>query len=90
MKFLDPINKYSFLLLRVLAGLMFSFHGVQKLFGILSQYPAPAFGTQLWFGGLIELVCGLLIAVNLKVNFNVGIMILFSKKKQLKYFVVNN
>ncbi|HCH21010.1 MAG TPA: DoxX family protein [Cellvibrionales bacterium] len=65
MKFLDPINKHSLLLLRVMAGLMFSFHGVQKLFGILSQYPAPAFGSQLWFGGLIELGCGLLIAVGL-------------------------
>ena len=65
MKILNRISAQSFLLLRILTGLMFSFHGVQKLFGILSQYPAPAFGTQLWFGGLIELVCGLLIAVGL-------------------------
>jgi putative oxidoreductase len=35
---------------------------VQKLFGILST-SQPRMGTQLWFGGLIELVSGLAIAV---------------------------
>ena len=41
---------------------MFSFHGVQKIFGVLTERAAPAVGSQLWVGGLIELVCGLLIA----------------------------
>jgi len=65
MQFLDRINAQSFLLLRILTGLMFSFHGVQKLFGVLSQYPAPELGSQLWLGGVIELACGLLIAIGL-------------------------
>lgn len=52
-------------LLRVVAGAMFSFHGVQKLFGLLSPYPPPPLGTQLWFGGVIELVCGAALALGL-------------------------
>ena len=56
-----PSAAIAYSLLRVVAGLMFSFHGMQKLFGVLSQFKAPA-GTQLWFGAIIELVCGLAIA----------------------------
>jgi putative oxidoreductase len=51
----------SFVLLRVVSGLMFSFHGLQKVGGVLTDHQ-PAFGSQLWWGGLIELVCGLAIA----------------------------
>jgi len=56
-----PSAAIAYSLLRVVAGLMFSFHGMQKLFGVLSQFKALA-GTQLWFGAIIELVCGLAIA----------------------------
>jgi len=49
-------------LLRIMAGLMFSFHGMQKIFGVLTERQ-PDIGSQAWFGGIIELVCGLLIAV---------------------------
>ncbi|MGD0653881.1 MAG: DoxX family protein [Thermoguttaceae bacterium] len=48
--------------LRIVAGLMFSFHGAQKILGILSEF-RPGVGSQLWFGGLIELICGLLVLV---------------------------
>jgi putative oxidoreductase len=44
---------------------MFALHGVQKLLGWLSTKPRPAFGSQLWVGGVIELVGGILIAVGL-------------------------
>jgi putative oxidoreductase len=50
--------------LRIVAGAMFAFHGVQKLFGWLSPH-VPGLGTQLWFGGVIELVGGILIALGL-------------------------
>jgi putative oxidoreductase len=53
---------YAFL--RIVAGLMFSFHGFQKILGVLTKVQPPV-GTQLWFGGIIELVAGLAIAVGL-------------------------
>jgi putative oxidoreductase len=48
--------------LRVVAGLMFAFHGMQKVLGILATN-RPAVGTQIWVGGVIELVAGVLIAL---------------------------
>ena len=40
---------------------LFEFHGVQKIFGVLTNLQPPV-GTQLWFGGVIELTTGTLIA----------------------------
>ena len=54
----------SFGLMRVVSGLMFAFHGSRKLFGILSGH-MPEVGSQLWVGGLIELVTGVCIAIGL-------------------------
>lgn len=61
----ERLESISFVALRLLSGLMFATHGAQKLFGWFAAASQPAFGTQLWFGGLIELACGLLIAVGL-------------------------
>jgi putative oxidoreductase len=49
-------------LLRIVTGLMFSFHGFQKVLGVLSNFRPPV-GSQIWFGGLLELICGLAVAV---------------------------
>ena len=43
---------------------MFAFHGSRKLFGILSGH-MPNVGSQLWVGGVIELVTGVCIALGL-------------------------
>lgn len=51
--------------LRMVSGFLFSFHGMQKIFGWLSEKAGPEVGSQLWFGGLIELVCGVLVALGL-------------------------
>lgn len=51
-------------LLRVVAGAMFAFHGVQKIFRVLTEH-APPVGSQLWLGGLIELACGAAIVLGL-------------------------
>ena len=59
---LNPFAEQAYALLRVVAGLMFAFHGVQKLFGVLSNFQ-PEVGSQLWVGGVIELVCGVAIAL---------------------------
>jgi putative oxidoreductase len=58
---LRPQADRVYILLRIVTGLMFSFHGMQKIFGILTTHK-PAFGSQLWIGGLIELTTGLLVA----------------------------
>ena len=53
--------------LRIMAGLLFMQHGAQKLLGF-PTFPAngaPAMGTLLWFGGVIELLGGFLIAIGL-------------------------
>ncbi|HVS08835.1 MAG TPA: DoxX family protein [Planctomycetota bacterium] len=59
------MTEIAYALLRIVSGLMFAFHGVQKLFGVLSVHPQPEVGSQVWFGGIIELVCGTAIAVGL-------------------------
>jgi putative oxidoreductase len=51
--------------LRIVAGAMFTFHGAQKILGWFAAHPGPAMGTQLWLGGVIELVAGALIALGL-------------------------
>jgi putative oxidoreductase len=64
MKFLEVVSGESYALLRIMAGLMFSFHGVQKVLGILATQQPPI-GSQLWAGGLIELIGGVLVAIGL-------------------------
>lgn len=51
--------------LRFVAGFMFLFHGLQKLFGVLTAKPVAQVFSQMWFGGIVELFCGVFIAVGL-------------------------
>ena len=60
-RILSPYTEFAYALLRVGAGLMFAFHGYQKLFG----GQTPPIGSQMWLGAVIELLGGLLIAVGL-------------------------
>ena len=61
-RLLRPRIDAAYTMLRVVAGLLFAFHGVQKIFGVFTQVHPPVWG-QLWFGGIIEIVAGLAIAV---------------------------
>jgi len=61
-RYLSPRVEAAYALLRIGAGLMFAFHGMQKVLGILATSPAT-FGSQKWIGGVIELVCGLAVAL---------------------------
>jgi putative oxidoreductase len=59
------LDSPAYAALRIVAGAAFAFHGMQKIFGWLSQGPGPQVGSQVWIGGMIELVCGALIALGL-------------------------
>lgn len=60
---LAPHADRAYAVLRIVSGLLFAFHGVQKLFGVLSEHPSPPVGSQIWIGGLIELAAGLAVAL---------------------------
>jgi putative oxidoreductase len=65
MNWLKKYADYAYALLRIMTGFMFSFHGAQKILGVLSEFRPPA-GSQLWFGGIIELLCGLAVMLGFK------------------------
>jgi putative oxidoreductase len=55
----------AFAALRILSGATFFFHGAQKILGLFATRAGPAMWTQMWFGGIIELACGALVALGL-------------------------
>ena len=61
-RLLSPRTETAYALLRTVSGLMFSFHGWQKLFGVLSA-SQPRIGSQVWVGGIIELVGGTAVGI---------------------------
>jgi putative oxidoreductase len=63
-RFLARFTEPSYAAFRIVFGVLFGFHGLQKIFGVLTDH-TPAFGTQIWVGGLIELVAGFAIALGL-------------------------
>lgn len=65
MRWLETFGDHAYALLRIVAGFLFSFHGAQKILGVLTE-SQPEMWTQLWFGGLIELVCGLAIMLGIQ------------------------
>src|SRR5512136_3097892 len=65
MDWLKKYADYAYALLRIMTGFMFTFHGVQKILGVLSEFQPPV-GSQLWFGGIIELLGGLAIMLGFK------------------------
>jgi putative oxidoreductase len=65
MSFLARFEPQAYAALRIALGFMFFFHGTQKVLGWLATKAPPAVGSQAWIGGVIEIVCGVLIAVGL-------------------------
>jgi len=63
-KFLErQLNTHAgktYLLLRVVSGAAFMFHGLQKIAGFMTDHQ-PAVMSQMWIGGVIELVAGAMI-----------------------------
>jgi putative oxidoreductase len=58
LSFLERFKAEAYALLRIVSGFMFSFHGMQKVLGVFSEMPSPGIGSQLWIGGIIELLGG--------------------------------
>ena len=82
MNLLAKYSDYAYALMRIMAGFMFTFHGAQKILGFLSDFQPPV-GSQLWIGGLIELICGLLIMVGFMTR---GAAFLASGEMAVAYF----
>jgi putative oxidoreductase len=76
----------AYAVLRIVAGLMFSAHGMQKLFGWFGAQGQPPMGSLVWFAGVIEIVCGLLIALGL---FTRPAAFLAAGEMAVAYFMVH-
>ncbi len=67
--FFQARSETVYAMFRVLIGLLFFQHGVQKLFGVFGfPTPAPVF-SLMWFAGYIELLGGLAIAIGFFTRF---------------------
>ena len=79
-------------LLRVVAGLMFMQHGVQKHFGLLAMPGMPPFTggpeflSKMWIAGTLEIVGGFLLAIGLLTRV---VAFLMSGQMAVAYFTVH-
>ncbi len=64
MKFLDGFGEQAYALLRIVAGLLFLAHGVQKFLNFPVAFPMPL-NPMLMAAGTIEIVAGGLIVIGL-------------------------
>jgi len=73
MKWLNSYNEHTYAALRVMAGAMFSFHGAQKVLGFMADQQPPV-GSQLWTGGVVELIGGIMVLLGLKAGWAAFVM----------------
>ena len=70
---MNQLSKYTdpaYALLRIVAGFMFSFHGAQIILRVFSEgFPPAPVGSQMWFGGLIELIGGFLVMIGFQTRW---------------------
>ena len=70
MKQLARVADHVYGLMRIVTGFMFAFHGAQIILRVFAEgFPPAAVGSQMWFGGLIELMGGLLVMVGLQTRW---------------------
>ncbi|MCU1347203.1 MAG: DoxX family protein [Acidobacteria bacterium] len=63
---LSNFHPQIYAIFRLVIGLLFAIHGTQKLLGFPpSDHPAPPIASIFGLSGIIELVCGILIAIGL-------------------------
>jgi len=68
MKLFAKFEDHAYALLRIISGAMFSFHGFQKVLGVLAEFQPPI-GSQLWIGGVLELIGGLAIMLGFRTRW---------------------
>jgi putative oxidoreductase len=68
MRQLQKYQEHAYAAMRIVFGLMFAFHGMQKTLGIMSEFHAPLM-SQMGLGGVIELVGGLMMALGVKTRW---------------------
>jgi len=69
LNFLSKYGEHAYATLRIVTGAIFCVHGVQKVLGLLTEQQQPPIGSQLWIGGVIELICGLLVMIGLQARW---------------------
>ena len=70
MKQLEKYADHAYALMRIVTGFMFSFHGAQIILRLFAEgFPPAPVGSQTWFGGLIELIGGLLVMVGFQTRW---------------------
>jgi putative oxidoreductase len=86
METLDRLEPYVFSILRIMVGLLFMQHGLVKLFGFPTGAGFPAFLSQTWFEGVIEMIGGGLIVIGL---FTRSAAFITSGEMAIGYFMVH-
>jgi putative oxidoreductase len=82
-RFLARFSPYLYALLRIVAGLLFLQHGLQKLFGIPGGRQPVDVMSQAGLAGIIELVGGALISIGL---FTSPVAFIASGEMAVAYF----
>lgn len=67
--FMSKYSDYCYALMRIVAGFLFLWHGVQKLFGFPAGMPADVPTFIIYVAGPIELVGGILIMIGLFTSY---------------------
>lgn len=68
-KYLGNYSPHLYALLRIVAGMMFTMHGTQKLLGYPGDGSTVELASMMGAAGIIELVAGLLILVGFVAGF---------------------
>lgn len=85
-RLLGRYSPYLYALLRIVAGLLFMQHGLQKLFGWLGAKGAVELMSQMGAAGIIEVVGGTLITIGL---FTSPVAFIASGEMAFAYFMAH-
>ena len=64
-QFLGKWSEPFYAVLRIVAGVLFAFHGAQKLFGSFGGQQVADYASKMGVAGIVEFVGGILIAIGL-------------------------